>query len=70
MDDDRYQEIVEQVRKIRHDANSPITAALGHVQLLLEEPIAQDPEVQDSLKVVEHEIKRLIDILSGLKAVQ
>lgn len=67
MDDVRYNEMVDRVRKIRHDANSPITAALGHVQLLLEEPAAQDPEVQDSLRVVEGEIKRLIDILSGLK---
>ena len=67
MDDARYEEMVDRVRKIRHDANSPITAALGHVQLLLEEPAAQDPEVQESLRVVEGEIKRLIDILAGLK---
>ena len=67
MDDVRYNEMVDRVRKIRHDANSPITAALGHVQLLLEEPAAQDPEVQDSLRVVEGEIKRLIDILARLK---
>lgn len=67
MDDARYDELVARVRKIRHDASSPITAALGHVQLLLEEPAAQDPEVQESLRVVEGEIKRLIDILAGLK---
>ena len=67
MDEDRYNEMVDRVRKIRHDANSPITAALGHVQLLLEEPAAQDPDVQDSLRVVEGEIKRLIDILARLK---
>ena len=36
MDDARYGEMVDRVRKIRHDANSPITAALGHVQLLLD----------------------------------
>lgn len=70
MDADRYREMVELVRTIRHDANSPITAALGHVQLLLEEPVAQDPEVRDSLKVVEGEIQRLIQILSGLKQVK
>lgn len=67
MDDARYREIVDLVRRIRHDANSPITAALGHVQLLLEEPAAQDQEVQESLRVVEGELKRLIDILAGLK---
>ena len=70
MEDARYDRMVDRVRKIRHDANSPITAALGHVQLLLEEPAAQDPEVQESLRVVEGEIRRLIDILAGLKDVR
>lgn len=70
MDDARYLEIVELVRKIRHDANSPLTAALGHVQLLLEEPVAEDEEVRASLKVVETEIHRLIQILSRLKEVR
>ncbi len=62
--------MVELVRKTRHDANSPITAALGHVQLLLDEPAAQDDEVQESLKLVENELKRLIDILARLKEVK
>lgn len=70
MDDARHREMVDLVRKIRHDANSPITAALGHVQLLLDEPGAQDPEVQESLRVVEGELKRLIDILAGLREVR
>lgn len=67
VEDAEYRAMVDRIRKIRHDANSPITAALGHVQLLLEEPAAQDPEVQESLRVVEGELKRLIDILSDLK---
>lgn len=70
MDDARHREMVDLVRRIRHDANSPITAALGHVQLLLDEPGAQDPEVQESLRVVEGELKRLIDILAGLREVR
>ncbi|HUG40402.1 MAG TPA: histidine kinase dimerization/phospho-acceptor domain-containing protein [Longimicrobiales bacterium] len=70
MDDARSRQIVEQVRRIRHDANSPITAALGHVQLLLEEPAAQHPDVQESLRVVEGELKRLIDILSKLRDIR
>ena len=70
MDDARCREMIELVRKTRHDANSPITAALGHVQLLLEEPAAQDGEVQESLKVVEGELRRLIDILARLKEVR
>lgn len=70
MEEARCREMVELVRTIRHDANSPITAALGHVQLLLEEPASDDPEVRDSLKVVEGEIQRLIQILSRLKEVK
>jgi signal transduction histidine kinase len=70
MDEARFREMVELVRVTRHDANSPITAALGHVQLLIEEPAAQDPEVQESLKLVENELKRLIDILGRLKEVK
>lgn len=66
MDEERCREMVRLVRKIRHDANSPITAALGHTQLLLDEPLASDPDVKDSLKLVESELKRLIDILSRL----
>jgi signal transduction histidine kinase len=70
MDEARYQAMVELVRKTRHDANSPITAALGHVQLLMEDPAAQDAEVQESLRIVEGELKRLTAILGRLKAVQ
>ncbi len=70
MDEVRCREMVELVRTIRHDANSPLTAALGHVQLLLDEPAAQDGEVQESLKVVESEIQRLIQILAGLREIK
>ncbi len=70
MDDARCHEMIELVRRIRHDVNSPITAALGHVQLLMDEPAAQDPEVQDSLKLVEREMKRLMDILGELRDVK
>jgi signal transduction histidine kinase len=70
MDEARCREMVELVRTTRHDANSPITAALGHVQLLLEDPAAQDPEVQESLKLVEREMRRLVEILGRLKDVR
>jgi signal transduction histidine kinase len=70
MDAGRYRETVELVKRVRHDANSPITAALGHVQLLLDEPAAQDAEVQESLQLVESQLKRLIDILAELKEVK
>jgi len=67
---DRVAEIVALVRRVRHDANNPITAALGHVQLLLDDPAVTDPDVLDSLRVVEAELRRLIEILRGLNAVK
>jgi signal transduction histidine kinase len=68
--EDRLTEIVNLVRRVRHDANNPITAALGHVQLLLDEPGAQDPEVLESLHIVESELRRLITIMRELNEVR
>ena len=67
---DRLQSIVDLVRRVRHDANNPITAALGNVQLLLEDPAVTDPVVRESLQVVEHELRRLIDIMRQLNDVR
>ena len=68
-DDERLHSIVELVRRIRHDANGPLTVALGHVQLLLgDAPL--DPDVEQSLTVVEAELRRLIVVLRGLDAVR
>ncbi|HSJ26014.1 MAG TPA: histidine kinase dimerization/phospho-acceptor domain-containing protein [Longimicrobiales bacterium] len=70
MSDQRVNEIIEIVRRVRHDANNPITAALGHVQLLLDDPAVQDPEVRESLAVVESELRRLIDIMRRLNDIR
>ena len=70
MDNDHLQSIVDLVRRVRHDANNPITAALGHVQLLLEDPAVRDEEVRESLRVVEGELRRLIEILRRLNEVR
>ena len=69
-DTERLAEIVALVRRIRHDANNPITAALGHVQLLLDDPAVQDADVRESLQVVESELRRLIGIMRGLNEVK
>ena len=66
MSDDQIRQFVDHVRKVRHDANNPITAALGHVQLLLEDPNVRDPDVVESLRIVESEIRRLTEILKRL----
>jgi len=63
-------EVVELIRKVRHDANNPLTAALGHVQLLLDDPAVTDDEVRESLKIVESELRRLTDILRKLNEIK
>lgn len=70
MDEQRYRQFVDLVRRVRHDANNPITAALGHVQLLLDDPAVTDVEVRDSLRIVESELRRLTDILRKLNEVR
>lgn len=62
--------IVDLVRRVRHDANNPLTAALGHVQLLLDDPAVIDEEVRESLRVVESELRRLTQILRRLNEVK
>ncbi len=66
MSEERIKEIVEHIRRVRHDANNPITAALGHVQLLLDDPAVTDPDVKESLQIVESELRRLTEILKRL----
>jgi signal transduction histidine kinase len=70
MDMQRYGQVVQLVRTVRHDANNPLTAALGHVQLLLEDPAVQDAEVRESLTVVETELRRLAEIIRRLNEVR
>lgn len=69
MEEDRLQSVVDLVRRIRHDANNPLTAALGHVQLLLENPAVQDADAREDLRVVERELLRLDSILKRLSKV-
>jgi signal transduction histidine kinase len=66
MSDEKVQEFAALVRQVRHDANNPITAALGHVQLLLDDPAVTNADVQESLRIVESELRRLIEILKRL----
>ena len=62
--------MVELVRRVRHDANNPLTAALGHVQLLLDDPAVTDEGVIESLQIVEGELRRLTEILRKLNEVK
>lgn len=70
MDAAGYREVVELVRRVRHDASNPLTAALGNVQLLLEDPAVTDPAVREALEVVESELRRLAEILKKLNEIR
>ena len=63
---DDPQDLIELVRAVRHDANGPLTAALGNVQMLLEDPAIEDAEVLASLREVEHELRRVSRIILRL----
>jgi len=64
--DERYHALLDLVRRVRHDANNPITAAMGHVQLLLDDPSIQNEDARESLKIVEGELRRLTEIIRRL----
>lgn len=68
--DDRLEEIVQVVRRVRHDANNPLTAALGRVQLLLEDEDIPEGELREDLRVIESELQRLSGILARLRDVR
>ncbi len=70
MENDRLREIVDLVVRIRHDASNPLTAALGNVQLMLEDSSVPEGEVREGLEVVETELRRLARILRELNAVR
>lgn len=70
MDEAQYNRMVAHVRKVRHDASNPLTAALGSVQLLLSDPAVEAGEVRDTLEDVERELRRLMDVLRALNEVR
>ncbi len=70
MDSEGYREVVNLVRRVRHDASNPLTAALGNVQLLLEDPAVTDESVREGLEVVESELRRLAEILKRLNEIK
>lgn len=67
---DRIREILAAVKRVRHDAASPLTAALGNVQLLIEDPTVPDGDVRDTLRVVEGELRRLAALLRQLSDIR
>ncbi len=69
VDEQQYRALLELVRKVRHDANNPITAALGHVRLLLDDPDAEPEAQRESLRVIETELRRITEIVRRLNQI-
>lgn len=67
---DRLSDIVALVREVRHDLNGPLTAALGNVQMLLEDAALQDPATREALREIEAELRRLARIVRRLSDVR
>lgn len=52
------------VRKVRHDVNNPLTAALAEVQLLLMD--VEGEEARESLEVIQEQLRRIRDRVQEL----
>jgi signal transduction histidine kinase len=66
MDEHRHQELLRLVREVRLEAKNPLTAALGHLQLALEDLQDADEEVRASLTTTLAELRRLSETLTRL----
>lgn len=51
--------------RARHDINNPLTSALAEVQLLLLDGDS-DPELSESLEIVQQQLRRIRDLIIGL----
>ena len=63
-------DMFELVREVRHDLNGPLAAALGNVQLLLEDPKVSDAETREILGDIEADLRRLATMIRRLSDVR
>ena len=63
-------DMFEIVREVRHDLNGPLAAALGNVQLLLEDPAIEDPETREVLGDIEADLRRLATMIRRLSEIR
>ena len=68
--DPRTRRMYELVREVRHDLNSPLAAALGNVQMLLEDPAVTDGDMRESLQDVEADLRRLAELIRRLSEIR
>jgi signal transduction histidine kinase len=60
--------VLKEVSRARHDINNPLTAALAETQLLLLD--IEEGEVRDAVETVEHQLRRIRDLVARLSSVR
>jgi len=60
--------VLRHVAKARHDINNPLTSAMAETQLLLMD--VEDAEVRESLETVQHQIRRIRDLVADLSVLR
>ena len=63
-------DMFEIVREVRHDLNGPLAAALGNVQLLLEDSAVTDADMREVLSDIEADLRRLGTMIRRLSDVR
>ena len=58
--------VLTRVARGRHDLNNPLTAAMAETQLALLD--AEDPALRQGLEAVEAQLRRIRDLVAGLRA--
>jgi len=61
-------QVLTRVARGRHDLNNPLTSAMAETQLALME--VQDPAIRQGLETVEEQLRRIRDLVAGLRALR
>jgi signal transduction histidine kinase len=60
--------VLARVARSRHDLNNPLTSAMAETQLALMD--STEPPVRESLETIGQQLKRMRDMIAGLKAIR
>jgi signal transduction histidine kinase len=60
--------VLTRVARGRHDLNNPLTSAMAEIQLALMD--AHDPAIRKGLETVEEQLRRIRDLVAGLRTLR
>lgn len=60
--------VLRVVARTRHDINNPLTAGMAEAQLLLMD--VEDPEIRESIDVMQEQFKRIRDLVADLRSLK